>query len=237
MKLRFLYPTSRTAINVHRLKRCGYDTSRIIDQDLSASTSQLIVLGNGSPEDKVIGILSYHLDGNNVIAIVKPTSTRLSVLDQLKTYLDLKFEKILLLVDQDDLNLNDLFDEAARRLGEIGVNAQERGDIEEIDRFRVYECALDNKRFEVIIVVSGLEEICASKHTIEDHLTKAAGIDITENSKDSWHAHMHSNPRDEEDVFRLLQNRDVVDVLFSQHISGCKCLENTSIAVGSNPTV
>jgi hypothetical protein len=222
MKLYFLDPTGRSAINVRRLRKIGYDTSRIIAQDVKQSVQTLIVLGNGSPEDKVLGILSFHLNGVNIVGMVKPTQSHLGALDQLKTYVELKFEKIMFIIDQDDLTLNFLFDEAVKRLQAIGISTRQQETSEELDRVRAYQCSFSNKTFDIVIVASGLEESRTRKHTIEDHLLCAAGIDNVENSKDSWTC---LNSDDQEDVLELFKDRDLVEVLFPQHIYGCKFLE------------
>jgi len=222
MRLYFLDPSSRAAVNVTTLRKCGYNVRRIIVESVE-SLDALVVIGNGSPDDKVLGTLSYHLDGGKVVGVVKPGKmTRLSVLDQLKTYLSPKMKKIMILVDQENLSLDNLFNDALSRIRKIGINVS---DIEEMDRLRVYQCTLADKEFKVIIVVNGLEEVRTQTHAIEDHLTKAAGIDVTENAKQSWNS-LAQNERNE--VFRELKGkkRDAIEKLFPQQVSGCKCLKD-----------
>ncbi len=45
---------------------------------------------------------------------------------------------------------------------------------EDRDQMRKYNCRLGSRSFEFILVISGLEEIPADMHRIEDHLVKAA---------------------------------------------------------------
>lgn len=219
MKLYFLDPKSKTKINVARLRKSGYDIRRIIVESVK-SLDALILICNGTPDDKVLGILSYHIDGGKIVGVVKPEKIHLGALDQLKTYLGPKIQKIMILIDQEDLTLENFFNEALNRMVRIGINvSQEDISEEEIDRLKVCQCLLVQKGFEVIIVVNGLEEVCTDKHSIEDHLTKAAGIEVTENSKQSWNS-LSRNER--KDIFRGLKGkRKVIEELFPQQVSGC----------------
>jgi len=220
MKLHFLDPKSRTAINVARLRKCEYNIRRIIVEGVKILDA-LILICNGTPDDMVLGILSYHIDGDKVVGVVKPEKKRhLGALDQLKTYLSPKIQKFMIIIDQEDLTLDKLFDETLNRMERIGINVS---NIEEMDRLKVFQSSLAGKRFEVIIVVNGLEEVCTKNHTIEDHLTKAAGIDVTENSKQSWNS-LSQNER--KDIFRGLKGKTkVIEELFPQQVSGCKRLK------------
>jgi len=221
VRLSFLNPKGRTAINVTRLKRYGYETRNIIvDWTRPKSLVALVVLANGTPDDQIVGVLFYHLNGEQIIGVVKPTEkTHLSVLYELKTYLDLGFTKIMVLIDQEDLTLSDLFIRTENIIKEIGVNLDAK---EDKDRVRLYECSLANKTFEIIIVVNGLSEICTRKHSIEDHLTKAAGIKVVENSKDSWE---NTNSNIRESIYRELKGkRKEIEALFPQQVFGFKRL-------------
>lgn len=220
MKLYFLDPSSRAAINVARLGRYGYDTRKIIIFT-AKKLEALIVIGDGSPDDTALGIISYHLN-DKVVGMVKPVQTHLSALDQLKIYIARRIKKIMVLIDQDDLTLDNIFDEAVKRMQGIGitVHQEKRG---EIPSFRVYECSLPSKRFDIVLVVNGLEDVSTPKHTIEDHLVKAGGIDVVSSSKESWAC---LRKHEKGDVFRLLQDKDLAPISFPQHFSGCKCLED-----------
>lgn len=115
MKLFFLEPSSRTAINVTRLNRCGYEIRRLII-DWTTEIAALVVLADGTPDDIVVGILSYHLNGEKVIGLVKSSkATPLGVFSQLKTYLSINIERILVLIDQEDKEPDELFIQVKER--------------------------------------------------------------------------------------------------------------------------
>jgi len=219
MRLSFLNPESRTAINVTRLRKYEYETNKII-VDWVKSLVTLVVLADGTPDDQMVGVLSYHLNGNQVVGVVKPTErTHLSVLYELKVYLNLGINKVMVLIDQEDLPLSNLFGQAEDIMKEIGIKLDTK---EEKDRVGVYQCSLASKKFEIIIVVNGLSEVCTDKHSIEDHLTKAAGIEVKGNSKDSWET---LKSKHEEEVFRKFKRkRKEIEKLFPQQVSGFKRL-------------
>jgi len=221
MKLYFLNPESRAAINVTKLKKCGYETRRII-ADWVESLAGLVVLANGTPDDQVLGVLCHHLDGDGAVGVVKPTEkTHLSVLYELKTYLNLKISKIVFLADQEELSIDDLFARAENVIRETGINFEVR---EELDRARTYQCCLASKEFGIAVVLSGLSEVCTNKHTIEDHLAKAAGIEVTGNSKDSWN---RLSDEEREDVFRKLKGAgSQIQQLFPQQVYGLRFLRD-----------
>lgn len=222
MKLFFLDPTSRLATNIHRLKNCGFNANSIIAQDARQGRQAIIVLGDGSPEDKVLGVISYHLNGNSVIGIAKPIETHLAVLDQLKTYVEeSNAERILIVIDQDNWTLDDIFSAAERRIHGIGIDTLPQ-EINE-PKVRQYQCTLGYRSFGVIIVVSGLDDFNTTQHMIEDHLLRLAGFDEAENPKQSWREQLDEDER--ENIFKLFLDKDVVEVTFPQHVSGCGCFE------------
>ena len=78
MRLYFPDASSPPAINVSRLKKSGYNTRRIVVTTPSGALDTLILLCNGTPDDRVLGVLAHHLDGNKIVAVVKPTEKRLA---------------------------------------------------------------------------------------------------------------------------------------------------------------
>jgi len=220
MRLYFLDPSCRAAVNVARLRRSNFDVGRLIAES-AESLDALIVIGNGTPDDSILGVLSFHLDGYKTVGIVKPGEmTHLSVLDVLKTYLRPRIRKLMILIDQEDLTLDNLFDNALRRMRGTGISVDH---VEEMERLRVCRCSLAGRDFDVIIVANGLEEVSSQTHSIEDHLTKAAEIEVAENSKRSWRS---LNRSEREEVFKRLQEKriDEIEDIFPQQVSGCRRL-------------
>jgi len=141
----------------------------------SGSSESIVIISNGSPDDIVFGILSFHSDGKELVGIVKPPRiTRIAVLDIIKTYLlklKPRIKKMLILMDQEEDNLNDIFDKCKRRLIKNNISiTKEEGEL----RLKVYDCKYVDREFKIILVINGLDEIDVKKHRIEDHLIKAA---------------------------------------------------------------
>lgn len=221
MRLFFLDPTSRTLINVRRLKKQEYDTRRIVAQDVE-TLDKLIVLGNGSPEDEIIGIMSYHLDGRRTVGIVKSQSPGIASLDHIRDYMFENVQRILFIIDQDDNNLSQFFASVSERIG-IAVPIE---DQEGNGRVKIYHYSLSQRIVEIIVVASGSDDLDTSHHEIEDHLLVLAGEGPSVSDPKRHWRRLDQDVR--QDVFRLLKDRDLFEVVFHQHVCGCRYLENDS---------
>jgi hypothetical protein len=218
MRLCFLDSKSKTAINITRLRKYNFETRRII-ADWQNKLAGLIVLCNGTPDDIVLGILAYHLNGTKVVGIVKPSNKRhLSSLSETKTYLDLNVTKIFYLIDQEDFELDDLFSRIESEMQNIGIEytlGLER------ERVRIYNCILPNKSFTIAIVVNGLSEIVTDKHCIEDHLIKAGDIQNNQDTKATWESLIDQTRNN---VFRKLKTSEIATEIFIQQRIGLDTL-------------
>lgn len=222
MRLFFLHPSSRALINVRRLKKYEYDTRRIVAMTAMA-LDKLIVLGDSSPEDEIVGIMSYHLNGRRTVGILKPEETAgMPALDYIREYTTGNVRKILFIMDQDGNSLDRFFELVEERLGRIGrVQPIENHDDDE--RVKLYTCHMSHRSVDIIVVASGSEDLDTPSHEIEDHLLLIAGIDgRIDDSKDQWRSLDES---EREDVMRLLKDRDLFEITFHQHICGCSYLE------------
>jgi len=184
----------------------------------------MIVLGDGTPDDNVVAIICHHLNGRDVSWIVKPEETGLSALKFLKLYVQQfgsKIKTYMFVVDQEELELEELFAEAEKRLKGVGVNlvASERKE----KRLHVYTCRIGAVDFGLILVVSGLADIKSSRHSIEDHLVVAGGVDINGDSKVSW---MRLDKNQKERVFEILKgSSETVRTVLPQHLLACELLK------------
>jgi len=174
----------------------------------SGSSESIVIISNGSPDDIVFGILSFHSDGKELVGIVKPPRiTRIAVLDIIKTYLKPRIKKMLILMDQEKDNLNDIFDECKRRLIKNNISITKE---EEELRLKVYDCKYVDREFKIILVINGLDEIDVKKHRIEDHLIKAACLflkDFKPKVNDSKKAWESLGKRQQIDILRMLKER------------------------------
>ena len=221
MKLYPLIPTSRLAVNIGRISRkIGIDALTLEPTALTG----IIVLANGTPDDWVVALISHHLNGRRkILGIVKPEVTRLGVLNSLPTYLEvLKGDKIAILVDQEDEKLDSLFNEVGRKLSEIGISAW---NVVKERRLWVYDCKRGGKEFRLIVVVNGLDDYPFEKHSIEDHLLKAAErlLKIEVNERDPKKGWNKLKDRQVE-LFRKLKNIKNLNDIFPQQIRGLKML-------------
>ena len=131
-------------------------------------------------------------------------------------------------MDQEDDRMSTIYE----RIHE-GVKKLATGEIKVIDeesekRLKVYKGKHGSKEFELIIVINGLDEIHTDKHSIEDHLLKAAeilSIDVGDfdNSKAAWNS---IKDRHEEIFKGLKEKREIVECVFPQQIKGCEYLKS-----------
>ena len=176
MKLYFLDTTSKTAINVGTLKKSGYNVRRLI-ASIASTLDTLIVLGDGTPDDKVLGVIFHHLNGNKIVGIVKPQVTRLGAIDQLKVYLKPNINRVMILLDQETTQLTNLIPEITRRIRCEGITIDEENQTETSERLKIYRCSFSNRNFELILVINGIDESPTGNHAIEDHLVKVADLE------------------------------------------------------------
>jgi len=160
------------------------------------------------------------LNGEKIVGIVKPEEKRFDVFNILPIYL--KVNKIAVLMDQEKEDINSIFNEVEKRLQRIGTVIER---VDEESRLRVYSCRHGSKKFQLILIVNGLDEYNFKRHSIEDHLLKAAekllGSKVsTEDPKEGWKE--LKNIQDE--IFENLKERCKIEDVFPQQVKGLKLL-------------
>ena len=134
--------------------------------------TKVIILGNGSPDDVVMTILTHKFNGTTVVGICKPEYLRMETIRAIKSIITVSTDirKILLVIDQETQKLSELKQELERKMSEYGINHKliicEK-------RLWIYECSILTRTFDEIIVINGLDRNYV-KHTIEDHLLEIA---------------------------------------------------------------
>jgi hypothetical protein len=213
MRLYFLAPLSRSSININRLRDYSFNIRDKIVMD-TESIGHLVVLGNGSPEDEVVGIVAWHQTNDCIVGVIKPNRHYTDAYRELKGYLGIKSPRNFIFVtDQDSSNLNDLFKTIEGIIQEQGIviNAVTPNPH---NRVKIFECSLAGVEFRVISVVSGLDNFVTPAHEIEDHLLVTAGFTQANNSKDDWAA----LPRDQKtQIMSSLKDRNIAARAFQQH--------------------
>ncbi|MCL7386496.1 MAG: hypothetical protein LZ166_03075 [Thaumarchaeota archaeon] len=221
MRLYPLHPLSKTAANISKLSRKL--KINVITME-SIPITGIIVLADGTPDDYVISILSHKLDGKYVAGIAKPEKTRIGVFSILPVYIRYHVKKLLIVIDQEDEALNSLFQEIRAKISEIAriINAREE------TRLAIYTCERQESRIQIIVSINGLDEYDFEKHTIEDHLLKAAEISLKIKLEGSDPKKCWKNLREEHkyEIFgRLLkESNEHLEQIFPQQIQGLRYL-------------
>jgi len=237
MKLYPLEPSSRLATNIARIsKKTRMDV--LIKGVNIADLDCLVVIGDGTPDDIAFSIIAFHLNGDKIAGIVKPEmERRYAYINLIPTYLKGNIRKILILMDEEDDPLDTIYEKIQRGVEELATGKVKVIDEETEERVRIYTGKYGSKDFVLILVINGLGDIRTDKHSIEDHLLKAAkmlSIDIGdfENSKAAWKSINHNRQLE---IFNALKNnREMVKRVFPQQVQGCGYLMGAHPKIGNS---
>lgn len=138
-----------------------------------SSPKILVLLGNGSPDDLAIAILSFKFDGESFAWLVRPKIGRnIAALKSLPVLLDSYTGSILALLDQEREGVHEFLLKTKEILHQEDIEVSEkRGE----GRLRVLSCKYHEKTFKLILLINGLDRPYAA-HTVEDHLLEAGEV-------------------------------------------------------------
>jgi len=168
MKLFPLNPTQRLAINLQKISRKLKIQAITMKSD--DNLKDIVIITTGTPDDIVFSIIAYHQNGRKIIGIVKPEKTRLGAIDSIPKYIKHKIKNLMIIIDQEDEELKNLFAQVEKKFSSIGIRASLK---DTRDRVRLYKCTYATNNINIILVINGLDDIKTKMHTIEDHLIKA----------------------------------------------------------------
>ncbi|MDP2917697.1 MAG: hypothetical protein Q8O16_07205 [Dehalococcoidia bacterium] len=192
----------------------------------------LIILGDGTPDDLVVTIISHHLNGSNTVGIVKPPGkTGTSTFDLIRSYITYNntLKTIVLIIDGEENNKKCIYDELEKSLKKQKIEV-EITESQNEDRFRLYDCIFD-RRFKLALVINGRDDLLCQKHTVEDHLLLMASElklmnlpeEVIDDPKKLW---LSLSEESKEKVFRELSaHRKLIEDNFPQQIQGLNYLK------------
>ncbi len=129
----------------------------------------LIIIGDGTPDDVVLLILTHKMDGDHVVGITKPKE-RLgaSSLSSIRQYIERikNLKNLIFVIDQEKDVLEDIWRQVDEKLKDNGIVFKL---FEEDNIMKIFDCSLGSYKFKVLIVINGLDEQY-QRHTIEEHL-------------------------------------------------------------------
>jgi hypothetical protein len=228
MKLYPLEPGSKLAAKIAGVsKKIRMDV--LIKEAPAQGLDTLVVIGNGTPDDIAVSIVAFHSKCDKIVGIVKPkTERRYGFVNMIPLYLKNNVRKILVLMDQEDDQLDLIYERIQNSLKELTKSALGVTEIEREARVRVYKGKYGSKEIELILVINGLDEVHTDKHSIEDHLLSAAGqvsivVGDFENSKAAWRLLSEDQQLK---VYKELKTRGkLLESVCPQQIQGCRYLE------------
>ena len=223
MRLVFLDPTSDLASNIRTISR----KLRINVVTYIDTFDTIIVVSNGTPDDQVMGIICHYCNGERIAGIAKPPGiTGYAVIDLLVNYLKFRIKNIVILKDQEQETIDEVFKNFKERLNKNNIK---HNLIKKEARLMIYNCSHAGREFRIIFILNGLDKF--EKHSIEDHLVKCAEeflkvkIDDKKDPKKVWKGLTREQ---QEEIFKKLKERkNKAYLIFPQHFEAFKFLEKT----------
>lgn len=192
----------------------------------------LIVLSNGTPDDLVVFLIAYHLNGEMICAIVKPDVTGISTFDLLRSYLTAnpRLTKVIFIIDEEVSTTDLISKELESKVKKSNIGSGNCVSDHE-GKTRIYDCTIGSRDFKLSLVVNGLSTIPTKKHTIEDHLLQAAeALELVvlpkqiPDPKSFWQYSLGEEIN--QAVFlRLKERRRLMESTFPQQMKGFTCLK------------
>lgn len=223
MKIRLKYPTHRLSIDLigftHRI-----GLQEMIYKAPYPPTDKLIVIANGSPDNRVMLLLLHQVNETNLVDMVFPEHKGLAIAQYLHEYVKQGYKKILVVLDQEEHPINKLHEHFKRKI--LGLrNYNVSTDLE--NRLAIAEVS-NHQEAHAIIVISGVEDERFIKHTVEDHLLKLAeqlniyNISNNVDPKEEWNK-LDKNTQLK--IFKAMhEHKDLAKEVFRQYIAGLKII-------------
>ena len=79
-------------------------------------SDKVVVVADGSPEDEILPILAVALNDDRLVDVSFPIHKSLSVLNIIGAYVDRRYRRIVVVVDQEESNINEIFSDVRKRL-------------------------------------------------------------------------------------------------------------------------
>jgi len=192
----------------------------------------LILVGNGSPDDLAIAILSFKFDGESFAWLVRPKIGRnIAALKSLPVLLSSRVEKIVALLDQEREGTQEFLLRTKEILHQEGIEvSEERGE----GRLSVLSCKYHERIFNLVLLVNGLDKPYIA-HTIEDHLLEAVKLFLGEGKVEELLQKAENHPKkawgrlereSQDEVLMKLCQLEKVDLhkIFPQHCNALRLL-------------
>lgn len=233
MKIKPLLPIFEAKLTSKLIKKISKDFRyKIVDTKAKGEIDSIIVLGNGDVDDLTIPIVCHHLNGSKIVGITKPEGKkRCKVLSEFPKYISkLKIDKIALVMDQEKDDLDKILKKIEKDLKNLNIKFDEVNGVESDNQVKHYQCMYGSKKFDFILIISGLPNIQANTHKIEDHLVKAAlklskiSNSNLQDSKKTWNSYFDASLQ-KEILKKLVENISLSSEVFPQHFDGLRLLE------------
>lgn len=207
---------ARVEVRIRKvLKKLGFEEAL----SYKGPVNGLIVIGNGTPDDVVITVLTHLLDGKCNAGLLIPTEKRFSGVKQIAHIMrTFRGKPVAFVIDQEDEGLKELYSGLIRKFSEFGIKLEPG---EGKDRWREFFIS-GTRDSKMVVVVNGLDGY--KVHKIEDHLLALHGVDLdrlpTSTRGDPKGVWKHLSSREEDLLVKVLEklNKRNMKEYFPQHI-------------------
>jgi len=222
-----LHPTQPTG------GRIAVNIRRFVPQALAPALkegrlNEVALLANGTPDDVALALAAHHLNGKHTIGVAKPPRSRgPEVVKAIPQYVKLGVKTVLLLIDQEEREVEEVLQLIGEKASQAGIKTEKPERKTADGRLTLYRCRHGTRRFNLVIIINGLEEISTKKHTVEDHLLKAAQpllktpTKIEDDPKTAWKRLKQQHGQ----IYQKLREKlSLIRQIFPQHIKGLRLL-------------
>lgn len=171
MKLRLRNPNHRLSVDLVGFAKRAAKIVRGLREAVvlkGAPQPVLVVVGDGTPDNRALLALASALDGEKVADLAFPEHKLADAIRGVRLYAKEGYRAVVFTLDQERSGLEDVRGKVGKVLKEIGA-----GECREVGKRALSAKAGD---VEVYIVINGLDDYEFERHAIEDHLLKAGEV-------------------------------------------------------------
>ena len=218
MKIYLVNPMHRLSIEIFNIvRRLGI--RRVLAE--LPSRKKAIVIANGTPDNIVVALLTEALNHKDVVDLLFPEYKHIGIIDWIPKYVEEGYEKISVILDQEEYSLEKLYTILSSKLGKYNMLTE---------RVLEFKILRGSESADIIICINGINDFSVKKHSIEDHLLSIArelGIEYGLDNNSSKEAWFKLGRDDQFKVFKyIIEHKEAVERYFIQQHKSLSLLKS-----------
>lgn len=233
MRLRPTDPLHRLSRDLERFLERRLGLAGLIDHKPRVMGGPLVVVADGSPDNRVAALIAHLLDGARTLDIAFPSRKHTSALDLIGVYARQGYRAIAVIIDQESYDLQELVDRIQARIpGRVEDVQASHGHRLLVSRVDLSSHTGEPSRVMVAVAINGVDDPRFTRHTIEDHLLilgeRLRIISLEEEKLDPKEYYWKKlQKRTQEEILAAMAspgNRGLVNEVFKQQAAALKTL-------------